>query len=306
MKNTKTTAFGWMATLLLALFLLPGMKAKADSGYEKTLLWEVSGNGLAKPSHLFGTFHLLKEGHLESLDKVRTAFENADGVVVEIVMDSIEMMQSLSAMFMPDNSLKNLYKAKTYKKLAEKFEEVTGQPLAMLNQLKPNAAMLQLVAVYTAAAVGDAAGAEGMPIDAYVAVRGAELGKTVHPLETLAKQMDVLMNSASLEEQAKALEWTIKNLDEVEASQKLLAESYMDQDLDGLESLLTQFPQLSDLGMGMEDLLDKRNDDWMTQLPDLMEQGSQFVAVGALHLVGETGLIEQLRAQGYTVTPILD
>jgi uncharacterized protein len=55
----------------------------------------------------------------------------------------------------------------------------------------------------------------------------------------------------------------------------------------------------------MDDLLDKRNNKWMEVLPKAMKKGPQFVAVGALHLAGKAGLIQQLRDQGYTVEPIL-
>ncbi len=51
-------------------------------------------------------------------------------------------------------------------------------------------------------------------------------------------------------------------------------------------------------------LLDDRNTYWMQQLPRLMKEQPLFVAVGALHLAGESGLVNQLRIKGYTVTPI--
>lgn len=54
----------------------------------------------------------------------------------------------------------------------------------------------------------------------------------------------------------------------------------------------------------MSELLDHRNRAWMTSLPGFLESGNVFVAVGALHLPGETGLIELLRAEGYSVTPL--
>ena len=54
----------------------------------------------------------------------------------------------------------------------------------------------------------------------------------------------------------------------------------------------------------MKILLDDRNNNWMQQLPALMNEQPIFVAVGALHLVGKTGLVNQLKAQGYTVTPV--
>jgi uncharacterized protein YbaP (TraB family) len=55
---------------------------------------------------------------------------------------------------------------------------------------------------------------------------------------------------------------------------------------------------------GNESLLDERNNQWIEQLPKLMKEQSLFVAVGALHLTGESGLVNQLRKKGYTLTPI--
>jgi uncharacterized protein YbaP (TraB family) len=42
----------------------------------------------------------------------------------------------------------------------------------------------------------------------------------------------------------------------------------------------------------------------MKKLPKLMSEQPLFVAVGALHLTGESGLMNQLRKKGYTLTPI--
>jgi uncharacterized protein YbaP (TraB family) len=77
--------------------------------------------------------------------------------------------------------------------------------------------------------------------------------------------------------------------------------AYISQNLDELQELMygsTYQPQ------EMKALLDDRNNNWMQQLPQLMKEQSLFVAVGALHLVGETGLINQLRKMGYIVTPV--
>jgi uncharacterized protein len=52
-------------------------------------------------------------------------------------------------------------------------------------------------------------------------------------------------------------------------------------------------------------LVDDRNLNWVKQFPRLFKTQSCFVAVGCLHLVGETGLINQLRLKGYTVEPVL-
>lgn len=50
--------------------------------------------------------------------------------------------------------------------------------------------------------------------------------------------------------------------------------------------------------------IDKRNNYWMHKITKLLEESTCFIAVGALHLSGEKGLINQLRKVGYTVVRV--
>ena len=52
-----------------------------------------------------------------------------------------------------------------------------------------------------------------------------------------------------------------------------------------------------------ERLIYGRNDNWMKLMPSIMAEKPTFFAVGALHLVGERGMLTQLQKAGYTVTP---
>ena len=51
-------------------------------------------------------------------------------------------------------------------------------------------------------------------------------------------------------------------------------------------------------------VIDERNNYWMKEIPGLIEENSCFIAVGAGHLGGEKGIINQLRELGYTVNRI--
>ncbi|MEE0974926.1 MAG: TraB/GumN family protein, partial [Muribaculaceae bacterium] len=51
-------------------------------------------------------------------------------------------------------------------------------------------------------------------------------------------------------------------------------------------------------------LVDNRNKAWVNTITDIIADKSTIVCVGALHLPGDNGLINLLRGQGYTVTPI--
>ena len=82
---------------------------------------------------------------------------------------------------------------------------------------------------------------------------------------------------------------------------KRLNDAYIAQDLDAMMELSRQ--EESDPAF-MNALLDIRNHDWMTRLPGIMAQQPSLVVVGALHLAGEQGLVQLLRNEGFTVTPI--
>jgi hypothetical protein len=54
----------------------------------------------------------------------------------------------------------------------------------------------------------------------------------------------------------------------------------------------------------MDLLLYARNRKWAKELKTLMPGGTLLIAVGAAHLPGEQGVINLLRKDGYTVTPV--
>jgi uncharacterized protein YbaP (TraB family) len=47
-----------------------------------------------------------------------------------------------------------------------------------------------------------------------------------------------------------------------------------------------------------------RNHKWMKKLPEIMQEKSSFIAVGALHLAGEDGLLNLLEKSGYNVEQV--
>lgn len=48
----------------------------------------------------------------------------------------------------------------------------------------------------------------------------------------------------------------------------------------------------------------KRNQEWAPIIASNIETGSCLIAVGAMHLPGENGLINMLKEQGYEMNPI--
>ncbi|MFD1601440.1 TraB/GumN family protein [Flavobacterium artemisiae] len=70
--------------VVVALFLNVNVEAQNAPKLENSLLWEVSGNGLSKPSYLYGTVHMICSGDYFLTEKTKKAFETSSKLVLEI------------------------------------------------------------------------------------------------------------------------------------------------------------------------------------------------------------------------------
>jgi len=75
--------------LHLFVFAFAIISLQAQSPTPKTLLWRISGNGLGKPSYLYGTMHLTDKRLFNFGDSVYKAIEKSDGLAIEINPDEI-------------------------------------------------------------------------------------------------------------------------------------------------------------------------------------------------------------------------
>jgi uncharacterized protein len=290
---------------VVVVFLLAGAWHQLhaqNSGTENALFWKISGNEITKPSFLFGTYHLLNSGYLETAPNVAEAFEKADGIVVETELDSSKILQMMLKVVMPDKKISDLLSKKDYALVSREVEVSTGASMDMMAQLKPTFISVMLSVAYaqkenlqTLNQYG------GHPMDSYFASAGRKNNKTVSTFESMEEQMGMLFDHDSVEEQAKQLVELVKTKDEMIKAQSDLIKMYFNQDLSGMYSLYKKYSkQLGDASY----LLDDRNVNWMDKLPAMIHKGNQFIAVGALHFVGDKGLIKLLREKGYSLTPV--
>jgi uncharacterized protein YbaP (TraB family) len=294
-----------LLALAAALFLLGILKPLQAQKLENSLLWEISGNGLSKPSFLFGTYHLLNDGYLGAEQpRVLDAFKKADGVVVEVVIDTPAMMKAQMGMVMPDNRLSNLLDSAQYQTVKAELQAAMGIDLGMLEQIKPIAISTMLSMAYTAGSPV-LSRYSGQPLDQYFAAEGKRSGKTVAALETIEEQVDVLFNHFSLKEQADILVEMVTTKERGQQINREIIDSYIAQNISGLDEIEQQTQKEMPAWGSMDFINADRNKRWMEKLPAILKSGNRFIAVGALHLPGEQGLIQLLRKQGYTVKPII-
>jgi uncharacterized protein YbaP (TraB family) len=283
------------------MILVLGCKAQPNPTFliqknNNTLLWEISGNGLTRPSFLLGTFHLLCKQDIHFSDQLKKAFHYCDTVYMELDMDDPSTMLS-AMMYMNmkgDTTLADLYTAKEYERLKEYFADTLKIPLAFLQKAKP----YFLVALLYPRMMNCPSPAG---VEEELVKLAKENKKEINGLETMQFQASVF-DSIPYQWQAKEL---LKNIDSFSVNKKefeTMLRFYKNQNLDSIKTMLGK----SEFGSEKYDdlLLNDRNKKWVKKLDTIMKKESVFVAVGAGHLVGEQGLIHLLKKQGYTLKPL--
>jgi len=285
----------------LSCVLFSGCKAQQNAPFVKlkndnTLLWEVSGNELKKPSFLFGTFHLLCKDDIRFSDQLKRAMKQCDTIYMELDMDDPTMMLSgmLYMNMKGGKTLKDLYTPEEYKRLQNYFSDSLKMPLSLLQSAKP----YFLVALLYPRMM-DCSSPSG--VEEELVKIAKEDKKEINGLETMQFQASVF-DSIPYKVQAKEL---LKNIDSFSVNKKefqTMLSYYKNQQLDSISRMMSK----SEFGSDKYDnlLLNDRNKNWVGQLNEIMKRESVFVAVGAGHLVGDQGLIQLLRRAGYKVEPL--
>jgi uncharacterized protein YbaP (TraB family) len=290
------------AGFLLSLVALTGCTQKTDqvNSDNNTLLWKISGNGLTKPSYLFGTIHMLCADDATLSDHMKSIIHKVDEVYFEVDLDNlVEMIEVMTKMKMQgDTTLSDLLSKEDYDKVKNYFESKSSVlPFSMLETYKP------ILALSTLEESSMTCETTAM-MEQVIMKEAKQSNKKIKGMETMAYQAGVL-DSIPYKLQAEQLVSYIDDINKNKTEDKELQEmmkAYKNQDLEKLEELMMK----TDMGIGnfTDVLLYNRNRNWVEKLKDIMPKKSVLVAVGAGHLPGEKGVINLLRKAGYTVTPM--
>ncbi|MGI6793229.1 TraB/GumN family protein [Bacteroides sp. KG68] len=270
------------------------------------LLWKISGNGLEKPSYVFGTYHLSPLGIKDSIAALPQAVNETTQVYGEVVMSEMmspAFMQSMQQqMMMPkDSTLQSLFTPEQYEEVGKVVKENMMVDIAMLAQLKPAAITQQLtVILYMRHTPGFNPQEQ---LDNYFQQQAQQQGKKVGGLETVQSQIDILFNSQTLKRQAELLHCMAHDIDRTVGQVKRVIAAYQKQDLKIVLQLLAERhgDACDPLPGEMEALIDNRNKAWAEKMPAIMSEAPTLFVVGAGHLPGDNGLLNLLQQQGYTL-----
>lgn len=284
---------GIATKLLVAFYLLLGLSGLVQA---QGILYQFSTEDGPK-HYLLGTMHSGDKQVMSMVERVEPQLSAANQLVLELVPDTEAIMVSAKSMLMPKGkSLQDVLPAATWKKLEAQLKKQGVFQLEVMKWMKPWALAMTL----------SLPPEQQVFLDQAIYLNALERHQSVHGLESAAEQIAVF-EELSMDDQIRMLEDALDQQDQLPSIYKELVEAYVARDLDALANLTKKYEQSSDSKLGAwfdEVLIKQRNQRMLDRLLPLLTQGSTFVAVGALHLVGGTGLMAGLKNQGYTISPI--
>lgn len=285
------------------IFICVALSANAQ------LLWKVSGNGLNEPSYIIGTHHLAPFSIMDSIAGLQKALKETQQVYGELKMSemqapaTIQKMQQ-AMMIVGDTTLTSLLSPEDFA-IANKFcKENLMIDLSAVSKLKPAFLLNNIAVAVYVKHIGNFNPQE--QLDTFFQSQATHNSKKAEGLETPEFQFNLLFNGYSLQRQAQLLMCTLRNIDSEVESLKKLTNAYMRQDLNEMLRISEERKGNDcDPTPAEEDaMIYNRNRTWAEKLPAIMKVAPTFVAVGALHLPGEKGLLNLLKKQGYTVEAV--
>jgi uncharacterized protein len=264
---------------------------------ENTLLWEISGMGIAKPSYLYGTMHIVCEDDAKMSEGLKNAIAKSKQVFFEIDMDDMEEMMGMIKYARMNNGLKlsDLITPEEHIRLEEYFKSNKSIiPFGMMARFKP-------YFITAIIAEGIMSCEKKSSIEQMIMTEARKSDKEVSGLETLEFQASIF-DSIPYEKQAKDLVMYIDSIDSYKNTTLEMMDLYRKQDINSMESIMIKSDPGMEQYMGI--LLYDRNKRWSIQIPDYARGMPTLFAVGAGHLGGKTGVINLLKEMGYTVKPL--
>lgn len=263
-----------------------------------SLLWEITGNGLKKPSYLFGTMHVSSKMVFHLPDSFYHAIKNVETVALELNPDVWQgQMVKLDQLQL---NYKNFTQAPSTDYLNEKSFQLDKYEDELKSALSTEPTVLNGLLYRTFKSKEDFE--EDTFLDLYIFQTGKKLGKRATGVENYYETEKIVLEAyadMAKEKDRKTIDTDGESMGEINEK---MEDAYRSGDLDLLDSL----SDMMDASVAFRNkFLYKRNEIQANSIDTILKKSSLFVGVGAAHLAGDKGVIELLRKKGYFLRPII-
>ena len=262
-----------------------------NSRYPNSLLFKVTSLNSARYAYLLGTMHMICAKDFYIKPKVINALRKCDTYYMEVDLGNSDEM---NAMAESQASLRDLSEGLTEKESAQLqtvIQEATGVSAENIEEVSPLALINKLTM--------EAMGCDDVKVPEIELVQIAfHLGLTTGGLETALDQFHIAQKVFT----GKEMLHQLKGIKGYKDLFENIATAYHSENLTELAALITDKQFMSK--RAYQTLVTSRNRKWAKRIPRLIEKGKPFIAIGAGHLPGDTGVIDLLRLQGFSVNPV--
>jgi uncharacterized protein YbaP (TraB family) len=280
-------------------FVLAALAAALPAGasverFDRGLLWRVGRDG-SPPSHVYGTIHVADARLAELPASVRRSFDAAKSLMLEFVPDAYSRERFLeAAMFLDRQTLEEKIGREDFERAVEVLGP-TGLTREVVNKLKPWGVLLNLRHPRRAA--------HGTPLDDQLLALARSRRLPLSQIEGVEEQI-FTFDEFPMESQIALLKHSLTHRDELLELADRTLEAYLERDLATIWRLREQFiarhPQIAPHQAVMtKRVVHDRSVVMAFRMQRQLRRGEAFVALGALHLYGEKGVLALLEHDGY-------
>ncbi len=282
-------------TLLIACLALAPAQAANDRGF----FWRVSSPTTVV--YLLGSIHFADSSFYPLREIIEKNFQQADALVVELDITGIDPQQYSEYIrrhgyYPPGDSIKQHISKQSWRRLQALLQTFNIAPETVVTK-RPGLLIMDL----TAAMLDRLGYHAGEGIDLHFILQARRQGKPVIGLETLQQQLALFINMPAAET---LLQASLDEAEQAEAQLQQLEQAWKSGDEQALQQLMITQPEAryKDYRRINEALLYRRNDAMAAKIRAMLAGDKRvFVVVGAGHLVGERGIVWQLKQAGYNV-----
>jgi hypothetical protein len=281
----------------LAAAAAPGL-SRAARRFDRGLLWRVTGKGGAA-SHVYGTIHV-GDPRLASLPPpVTQAFDGARALMVEFLPDGYSRQRFLeAALFLDGQTLEQKIGAEDFERAFGHLAPI-GLPREFVNKMKPWGVLLNL---------HNPKGEQGSPLESQLLDRARSRRMPLRQIEGVEEQV-FTFDEFPMESQVALLKHSLAHRSELIALAERTLEAYLAADLAGIwrlrEEFIARHPEIAPHQAVMtKRVVHDRSVVMAFRMQRELRHGGAFIALGALHLYGEKGVLALLEADGYRATRV--
>jgi uncharacterized protein YbaP (TraB family) len=252
-------------------------------------------------SHVFGTIHVPDPRVAELPALVRSRFESARSLMLEFVPDPYSRERFLeAAMFLDRQTLAEKIGAEDFERAVEHLAPI-GLSREVVNKLKPWGVLLNLRNPRRAE--------QGAPLDTQLLELARARRLPLHQIEGVEEQI-FTFDEFPMESQVALLKHTLAHRDELLELAERTLEAYLERDLAAIWRLREQFiarhPDIAaHQALMTKRVVHDRSVVMAFRMQRELRRGATFVALGAMHLYGEKGVLALVEADGYRAEMVL-